>query len=135
MFCELFTGYPPTVNSYYKHTRWGVRLSDKGKTYRERLSKDVNEQLSGMETIACQVQVDIIGYVPDLRRRDIDNILKSLFDALSQAGVWVDDCQVDQLHVYRGAVDKANNGSLYVRISEAAPVIPLGMHHLLDNGE
>jgi crossover junction endodeoxyribonuclease RusA len=55
------------------------------------------------------VLVELI--MPDNRRRDIDNYQKAALDALAHAGVYQDDCQIDELIVRRlhveppGAID------------------------------
>jgi crossover junction endodeoxyribonuclease RusA len=36
------------------------------------------------------------------RKRDLDNVAKTLKDALTRAGTWQDDSQVDDLRVVRG---------------------------------
>ena len=36
------------------------------------------------------------------RRRDLDNILKSLLDSLTHAGVWEDDSQITDLRIRKG---------------------------------
>lgn len=43
-------------------------------------------------------------FFPDRLRRDIDNVAKSVTDAMN-GGPYVDDSQVHELHVYR-AIDK-----------------------------
>jgi Holliday junction resolvase RusA-like endonuclease len=47
-------------------------------------------------------------FPPDLRRRDIDNPLKVLIDALTQSGLWKDDYQIRALSVRR--FDKQDQG-------------------------
>jgi crossover junction endodeoxyribonuclease RusA len=44
---------------------------------------------------------------PDNRKRDIDNVIKIILDSLQCARVYVDDHQVQELHVYRIA-DRGN---------------------------
>ena len=53
---------------------------------------------------------------PDLRRRDLDNLLKPTLDALQHAGVYEDDSQVDLLMTRRGGV--VPGGRLAVRMTE-----------------
>jgi len=36
-------------------------------------------------------------FPPDRRRRDLDNLLKSVLDALEHAGLYADDSQIDLL--------------------------------------
>jgi crossover junction endodeoxyribonuclease RusA len=38
---------------------------------------------------------------PNLRKYDIDNRCKALNDALTHAGIWNDDEQIDRLHIYK----------------------------------
>lgn len=44
--------------------------------------------------IYSNVALLAVFYMPDRRRRDLDNLLKTVMDAGTQAGVWRDDCQV-----------------------------------------
>lgn len=98
--------YPPSVNHYWRTTvvRKGRRhvprvyVSEEGKRYRRRvvaILKDV-PQLSG------PVGATIVAYPPDNRRRDLDNLPKSLLDALTWAGVWEDDSALVYLAVLWG---------------------------------
>lgn len=49
------------------------------------------------------VQINIILSPPDKRRRDIDNPIKQILDALQDANVLEDDNQVNILTIERGA--------------------------------
>jgi len=51
---------------------------------------------------AAQVKVTIQVYWPDKRRRDVDNVAKSILDGMTKAGVWDDDAQVVELVVRKG---------------------------------
>lgn len=44
----------------------------------------------------------IIAEPPDKRRRDLDNILKAPLDALTHAGLLIDDEQFDEINIVRG---------------------------------
>ena len=129
MILEFFTSYAPTINNYYAKTTRGVYISAKGRAYRDTLLKDVLEQVGTIKAISCKVRVEIIVWPPDKRRRDLDNVLKSLFDAITHAGIWEDDCLIDQMFVYRGQV--VEGGRIYIKVTEAGPCIPEGQERIV----
>lgn len=59
-------------------------------------------QWAGRETLACPLAVEITFYPPDRRKRDLDNLPKSLFDSLTDAGVWKDDSLIQDLRTRWG---------------------------------
>lgn len=92
--------WPPSINHYWRHTKNGHYISDEGKKYRQ----DVNylcfkAKRKFSETERLSIIVD--AYPPDKRKRDIDNILKSLLDALQYAEVYHDDSQIDRISITR----------------------------------
>jgi crossover junction endodeoxyribonuclease RusA len=94
--------WPPSVNNYWKpskhshgnKTRRGLVRTKEADAYKLAvlqtcmLGKIMNKRLSGPLT------VHIEAYVPDRRKRDIDNIRKAIYDALTDANVWDDDSQI-----------------------------------------
>jgi crossover junction endodeoxyribonuclease RusA len=122
MHYELYLPFPPTVNSYYQKSRAGGRfISNKGRMFRDQVIEAVNGQLPQVH-VDCKMLVEIVLFPPDNRVRDVDNYNKALLDALSHSGIWTDDNMIDQLFVYRGET-RQRNGSVYVRITDAGPVI------------
>ena len=97
---NLFLPYPPSVNTY-----WGFKGSQRFLTAKARqFKKDVFaafvlSEHKGFE--AHRVSLTVHLHAPDKRVRDIDNIAKPLLDALTQAGVFIDDAQVDRLLIVR----------------------------------
>ncbi len=57
-----------------------------------------------------------MAFPPDRRCRDIDNIIKGIFDSLVAAKLIKDDEQVDHLLVIRGDVVKG--GMVKIKVSE-----------------
>lgn len=117
----LYTNWPPTVNSYYSHTRNGVFISKKGRQYTHSVELDVKEQC-GELLLTERLLVEVYLFPPDRRVRDLDNYMKALQDSITKAGLWEDDSLIDQLFIYRGAVTKG--GLVRLEISEAGPVMP-----------
>lgn len=126
MLYELYLPFPPTVNDYYiKHSR-GIYISAKGKMFRELVSEAVNEQLPGIH-IDTPMLLEVVLYMPDARRRDIDNYQKALLDSLTICGLWADDSLVNQLFIYRGKASTKSGGSVFMRITDGGPVLPAGV--------
>lgn len=118
----LFLPFPPTVNSYYSAGHGKVRyVSKAGHLFREKVLIDINEQAAGIQ-LDGRLNVEVILYPPDRRTRDLDNYMKALLDAITHAGFWVDDEQIDQLSIMRGEVVKA--GFSRVEVNGAGPIIP-----------
>lgn len=124
MFYELHLPFPPTVNNYYKKSRYGVRISLKGQRYRAEVLQCVQEQFQ-FDTLDEKLLVEVVAHMPDKRIRDLDNYMKALLDSLTEAGVWEDDSQIDQLPIYRGV--NVFGGAIALYIHEAGPLIPLGV--------
>ena len=121
---EFYLDFPPTVNNYYVKTNRGIYISQKGRKYRHLVAEAINGQMPGVH-ITEPMLLEVILYPPDLRKRDLDNYMKSLLDAITQAGLWEDDSLINQLFIYRGE-KVAASGSVYVKIGEAAPILPKG---------
>lgn len=101
--------FPPSVNHYWRSLRRGplagrVIISAAGKQYRKTVAELV--RLPPGWNASARVGVAVVAFVPDRRRRDLDNLLKPLLDSLQHANVFEDDCQVDDLRVSRGHIVK-----------------------------
>lgn len=57
-------------------------------------------------TLNCRLGVSVVLHFSDKRRRDLDNVLKGFLDAMTHAGVWEDDSQIDKLHIVRAEPSK-----------------------------
>jgi len=100
--------YPPSVNRYWRHIVMGDKprtiISRKGREYRAtvicQLANLVGVPAAHPIRLGCRV------FLPDRRRRDIDNILKALLDSMQHAGMYKDDNQITELNVWKPAVKK-----------------------------
>lgn len=95
---EFETSFPPSLNVFYKKYRNRIIISKEGNNYIE----EVKQIVKDFEAIGkTRVSVSIHLFPPDRRRFDIDNRIKICQDSITKAGLWNDDSQVDELHVYR----------------------------------
>lgn len=108
--------FPPSMNTYWRNVKGRTLISKKGREYRKAVI-DIFKNYSSPK-LTARISVEIDFYPPDRRRRDIDNSLKAPLDALTHAGVWEDDSQIDRLSIYRREVLSKGQGKLLVRISE-----------------
>ncbi|GAA4493332.1 RusA family crossover junction endodeoxyribonuclease [Pseudaeromonas paramecii] len=113
--------WPPSTNRIWRNVvtrgRPQTLLSTEGRKFRTlaghycQLAGVAGKQLTGRLAVELHVQA------PDRRGRDLDNVLKATLDALTHAGVWGDDSQIDRLVVTRGEITKG--GKLLVSIEGA----------------
>ncbi|MBK4989785.1 RusA family crossover junction endodeoxyribonuclease [Pseudomonas sp. S36] len=112
----LHLPYPPSVNTYWRHPTTGKLagrhlISEKGRKYRADVCWSIPYAI---QKLSGRLRVTIECFPPDKRRRDLDNVAKGLLDALSHAGVWHDDEQIDDLRIVRRETTKG--GAVRVRI-------------------
>lgn len=110
--------YPPSINHYYVRTKKGMAIKPEGKWYRQQVGflvaiARLPRKFLGNE----KVQVTIHAFTPDRIPRDVDNILKCLLDALTDAHVWGNDKQVYDLHITKD-YDIQKKGYVEVTVSE-----------------
>ena len=99
---EHKVSYPPSINHYWRRVGDRTLISRTGREYRERVAAELAEQ--GVEMFDGRLGLFIRAFPPDRRRRDLDNILKALLDALEHGGLFYDDSQIDHLEILRDDV-------------------------------
>jgi len=109
---KLKLPYPPTVNHYWGQLGSKKFLGKKGKEFREAVFLCAYNARKG--ALNARLHMEVYLYPPDKRKRDVDNVLKPLLDALEHAGVYENDSQIDKLCITRREV--VPNGSCYVEI-------------------
>ena len=102
MTLEVELPYPPSINHYWRRVGRRTLISREGRRFR----RDVMAILAamGVKPLDGSLAVWIDVYPPDRRRRDLDNIVKSLLDALEHGAAYHDDSQIDSLVVQRQRV-------------------------------
>lgn len=78
----------------------------------------IRNQLPKIETLQGRIKLSVEVHFKDHRRRDLDNIVKGLQDVLTEAKIFIDDCQIDELFVKRAEIDKDKKGYVIVLIDE-----------------
>jgi len=108
----------PSINNYYgTHCRAGnyatIYIKTRGKEYRKKILDYIvanNLQLKAN----IPLELKIIINPKDNRRWDLDNRLKSLFDALTEADVWEDDELIYKMTVEKG--EKVKEGGIAMEL-------------------
>ena len=98
--------FPPSANHYWRHVTSGklagrVLISQEGRVFRDQVATNALVGKWPRFGADKRLRVRILAFMPDKRRRDLDNLLKSAMDALTHAGVWADDSQIDSLLIER----------------------------------
>ncbi|MDR1519047.1 MAG: RusA family crossover junction endodeoxyribonuclease [Planctomycetota bacterium] len=94
---EIRLPWPPSVNHYYGRARaGGVFLKPAGRKYRQAVALLLAAR--GWPRISGPVEVRLRLAPPDNRRRDIDNVRKAVYDAISDRpghrGIIADDADI-----------------------------------------
>ncbi len=122
---DLLMPYPPSVNHIYDSRGWGGAkcLKTIVRVYRGMVSIRCNDARRrgeiGREPIPGRLAVTVRVRPPDRRSRDLDNLGKCLLDALTKAGVWQDDDQIDRLTFIRD--EPVKGGACHINIEPIQP--------------
>lgn len=112
--------WPPSMNSYWRSIvlkgQVRVLISREGREYRDAVLEAV--PMASRRGLRGRLTVTVLARPPDRRRRDLDNLLKPLLDALLHAGVYEDDGQIDYLVVERA--EPTDCGRVEVVVREVA---------------
>lgn len=106
--------WPPSINGYWRTFRNRQIISKRGREYRKRAIQHIKELGLFDKQIASPVQIKMILNPPTLRKYDVDNFNKALFDAFSHAGFWLDDEQIDLLQIVKGKKIKGGNVEMFI---------------------
>ena len=100
---EIELTCPPTMNTYWRHVGYRTLISREGRTFRRNVCALLGGCRRGPPT-SGRIALAMDAFPPDRRRRDLDNLPKSVLDAMQHAGVYEDDSQIDLLVTRRREV-------------------------------
>lgn len=115
----FFPFWPPSVNHGWRHVGNRTLISAAGRDFRREIEKYAltlrSDKKLPLESLSEKLDVSMVLYPPDARRRDLDNYFKAVFDAMTHARLWQDDSQICQLSATWGARCKGGGFSLIVK--------------------
>lgn len=117
MTVSLTLPYPPTANKIWRAVSGRQIKSAKYRAWIDEAALSIRQQRP--RGIVGDYHLFIRATAPDRRRRDLDNLIKPLSDALSQGGVIGDDSGCRVL-IANWADTIIKGGSIEVIVSEAA---------------
>ena len=111
---EFDLPFPLSINRYHRHVmirgKPRTLLSAEGRSFQ----RTVCNQIGKCKKLTGRVAVVIHAYMPNRKRRDIDNLIKPLLDAMTLAGVWDDDSQVGRLTIEDRGVEPPGRAIVWI---------------------
>ena len=111
--------WPPTANKYWRNVCGRMVLSREGRRYREAVDGLIwqltCESGHAVSFGSADLELEIDAHPPDNRRRDLDNLLKPILDALQYAEVFEDDSQIVKILIRKRCVVSAGVVRIYLR--------------------
>ncbi len=111
---NLILPYPPSTNTYWRKWHNHMVIGPAGKAFRQKVINIIAPM--ELQPITGFVRMQIKVYADSNRKRDVDNNLKALLDALTHAKVWIDDYQVKAISIERMNKDPNKIGYCEVQI-------------------
>lgn len=115
MVVNLCLPWPPSANRYWRNVQGRTLISREAKKYKQDIR--VISLLEKYPMMLSRLSVVIHAYPPDKRRRDIDNVIKVVLDALQDCGYYKDDSQIDEILIQRKNI-RVPGGELYIELRE-----------------
>jgi len=105
---------PPTINSYYQYRGFRRFVGPEGKKFKADVLDIVGKTPTRFGEARLALTIHL--HFRDRRKADISNRIKALEDALVQAGLFDDDSQIDEEHIYRSSIIKQGKTRIEIKI-------------------
>lgn len=113
---ELNLPFPPSTNHYYRRVGPRTLISREGRAFRSRVCSILATLRVRPFDGPLAVQIEV--YPPDNRRRDLDNTMIALLDALQHGGAYRDDSQIVRLAIEKCPAVASGKTVVRIRPSE-----------------
>jgi crossover junction endodeoxyribonuclease RusA len=100
----LELAFPPSSNHYWRYVNSQVLKSKDARSYIKAVGQIWMVSRQKAFPKDERLKLEVLAMPKDKRRRDLDNLLKVLCDALESAGVFKNDSQIDEIVIKRGEV-------------------------------
>ena len=119
--------WPPSISNYYMNARrgkfMGRVIGPEGVAFRDTVGVLVRVGHRSPPRLAGRLSVTVRAEPPSHRKdgrkdggkKDLDNVWKCLLDSMTKAGVWVDDSQIDERHIWRAPLPQTP-GRVWVEV-------------------
>jgi crossover junction endodeoxyribonuclease RusA len=108
---------PPTANNLFPTGKSGKRFCSKPYTnWKAEAARVFQKTRDGAIDAKARVGIKYEYAFADKRARDIANFEKAVTDFLVQQGVIADDCQIDEIHLFR--LPKVSDAAVFLTIWE-----------------
>ena len=97
MRIELEIPFPPSSNHIWRGAGRTVYATREYKDFKDRVATIWRSVVPSDWNASCEYAVTIELYQGSRRRYDVDNRIKPTLDALTSAGAWIDDSQVQSV--------------------------------------
>lgn len=98
--------FPPSANVIWRNARGRTYLSKEYKAFVENVIAEWRANVVENWETDARYAVWIQLYAPTRRKFDVDNRIKPTLDALTKAGAWLDDEQVDDVRAVKITASK-----------------------------
>jgi len=113
MMIELELPLPPSINDYYGRAKDGhVFIKEPGMKFRSDVAFLIAHK--GVDKLEGNLIIEIDMHPPDNGAHDLDNIQKSLLDALAHGGIYGDDFQIKRIEIEM--CDVVKGGKVFIRL-------------------
>jgi Holliday junction resolvase RusA-like endonuclease len=114
---EFFvSGDPVAKQSFRVLRKGGGYIGRNVRSWQERVSQRAYEAMQGQAPARGWIEVELDFVLDHNRRVDIDNLTKGVLDALRKV-VYVDDVQINHLHVHKRG---GRRSGVYILVSEVS---------------